>query len=59
MGPLPLAVHISDGVLTTPWLVCGFYGMALLLVPACTWQCATRKYPRYLVANGGLLRGVS
>jgi cobalt/nickel transport system permease protein len=39
MGLLPLptlwAVHISDGVLATPWLVIGFVGMVDLLVPAC------------------------
>jgi ABC-type Co2+ transport system permease subunit len=32
MVVLPWAVHISDGVLTTPWLVAGFVGMAALML---------------------------
>src|SRR5438270_4021392 len=35
MGLLPWAVHISDGVLTGPWLAAGFAGAALLLWSAC------------------------
>src|SRR6516162_7120099 len=35
MGALPFAVHISDGVLTTPWLAVGFGGLALLLLIGC------------------------
>ena len=46
MGPvyLPplLAVHISDGVLTWPWLVGGFV-LAGLLVAAAMVRVATRK----------------
>jgi cobalt/nickel transport system permease protein len=30
MGPLPLAVHISDGILTLPWLAGGFALAAVL-----------------------------
>jgi cobalt/nickel transport system permease protein len=35
MGLLPFAVHISDGVLTTPWLAAGFGGMVLLMLAGC------------------------
>src|SRR5271166_2019387 len=34
MGPLPWAVHISDGILSGPWLVGGFVGMAALMFVA-------------------------
>ncbi len=30
----PLAVHLSDGVLSPAWLIAGFAGMALLMLPA-------------------------
>src|SRR6201996_1489777 len=30
----PLAVHLSDGVLSPVWLIAGFAGMALLMIPA-------------------------
>jgi cobalt/nickel transport system permease protein len=45
MAPLPLAVHISDGVLTTPWLASGFAGMVLLMVPAC-YRVRDEEIPR-------------
>jgi cobalt/nickel transport system permease protein len=32
MDPLPWAVHISDGVLTGPWLASGFAAMVLLML---------------------------
>jgi cobalt/nickel transport system permease protein len=35
MAPLPWAVHISDGVLSTPWVVGGFAGTAVLMLTAC------------------------
>src|SRR5262249_52262359 len=46
MPHVPLfAVHISDGVLATPWVAGGFVGMALLLVPA-LWRVREAEVPR-------------
>jgi cobalt/nickel transport system permease protein len=45
MGALPWAVHISDGVLTGPWLLAGFVVMVLLMLPAC-WRVRDEEIPR-------------
>ena len=40
-----LAVHLSDGVIATPWLAAGFAGAALLLLPA-WWRLGEAEIPR-------------
>lgn len=42
---LLLAVHISNGVLSPPWIWLGFTGMVLLLIPAMT-RIADEEIPR-------------
>lgn len=39
------AVHLSDGALTTPWWVCGFGVLAILLVLA-VWRIREEEIPR-------------
>jgi cobalt/nickel transport system permease protein len=45
MGPLPWAVHISDGVLSLPWLAGGFAGMAILMLAA-SYRVRDEEIPR-------------
>ncbi|MBX9624854.1 MAG: CbiM family transporter [Gemmataceae bacterium] len=40
-----LAVHLSPGVLSTPWWVGGYAGMVLLLLPA-VWRLREAEVPR-------------
>ena len=40
-----LAVHISDGLLTAPWWICGFVGAGLLAWLA-TWRIREEEIPR-------------
>ena len=39
------AVHISDGILSTPWTAAGFAVMALLMIPAC-FRVRDEEIPR-------------
>ena len=50
-----LAVHLSDGVLATPWWVGGFVGLAVLLVPACWRLTDDREVSRIGVLTGTFL----
>ncbi len=44
--PLPLlAVHLSDGVIATPWLACGIAGAAILILLA-LWRIREDEIPR-------------
>ncbi len=42
------AVHISDGVLTTPWLAAGF-ALAALLVGLASWRIRDEEIPRVAI----------
>lgn len=42
---MPFAVHLSPGVLSNPWWVGGYAGMALLLLPA-AWRLREDDVPR-------------
>jgi cobalt/nickel transport system permease protein len=56
--PALLAVHLSDGAITPPWLVGGFIGAAGLLLIAC-WRLTEEWVPRIGVLTAAFFVGSS
>jgi cobalt/nickel transport system permease protein len=57
--PFPLfAVHLSDGVIATPWLLAGFAGAAILILIA-LWRIREDDIPRIALLSAAFFVGSS